>query len=30
MAVTSGNTEWYDQGGQGNFTYTVETDDSWK
>ena len=30
MAVTSGNTEWYEQGGQGNFSYTVETDDSWK
>ena len=30
MAVTSGSTEWYDQGGQGNFTYTVEEDTSWK
>ena len=26
MAVTSGSTEWYKQGGQGNFTYTVEED----
>ena len=30
MAVTSGSTEWYDQGGQGNFSYTVEEDSSWK
>ena len=30
MAVTSGSTEWYNQGGQGNFTYTVEEDTSWK
>lgn len=32
MAVTSGSTEWYKQGGQGNFTYTVEddTNTSWK
>ena len=30
MAVTSGSTEWYKQGGQGNFTYTVEEDTSWK
>ena len=30
MAVNSGTTEWYDQGGQGNFTYTVEEDTSWK
>ena len=30
MAVTSGSTEWFDQGGQGNFTYTVEEDESWK
>ena len=32
MAVTSGSTEWYNQGGQGNFTYTVEddTNTSWK
>ena len=32
MAVNSGTTEWYKQGGQGNFTYTVEddTNTSWK
>ena len=30
MAVTSGSTEWFDQGGQGNFSYTVEEDSSWK
>lgn len=30
MAVASGSTEWYDQGGQGNFSYTVEEDSSWK
>ena len=30
MAVTSGSTEWYNQGGPGNFTYTVEEDTSWK
>ena len=32
MAVTSGTTEWYKQGGQGNFSYTVDgdTNTSWK
>ena len=30
MAGTSGSTEWYKQGGQGNFTYTVEEDSKWE
>lgn len=29
MAVTSGTEEWYKQGGQGNFSYTVEEDTNW-